>query len=53
MFLIYTRKSTDDAENQKNSLEYQERMCREYAKNNKLQVTRESVEGAMQNGIIP
>lgn len=52
MFLIYTRKSTDDAENQKNSLEYQERMCRDYAKKEKIELTTDSMEGIMKDGVI-
>ena len=52
MFLIYTRRSTDDPLNQKNSLEYQEKLCREYARNNKFQITKDSMEGIMQDGII-
>ncbi|HVW66731.1 MAG TPA: recombinase family protein, partial [Candidatus Peribacteraceae bacterium] len=52
MFLIYTRKSTDDADNQKNSLEYQDRMCREYAQKNKIDIAYDSIEGVMKNGLI-
>lgn len=52
MFLIYTRKSTDDADNQMNSLEYQEKLCCEYAKRNNLAVTTDSAEGVMEKGLI-
>ena len=52
MFLIYTRKSTDEPDNQKNSLEYQERECRKYAKLQGLPVTTESIEPILESGII-
>ncbi|MEI8230336.1 MAG: recombinase family protein [Candidatus Peregrinibacteria bacterium] len=52
MFLIYTRRSTDDAENQKNSLEYQLRLCREFAKQQKLEVTKDSIPSIMEHGVI-
>jgi site-specific DNA recombinase len=52
MYLIYTRKSTDDAENQKNSLEYQLRLCRDYARQHKLRITEDSAAGLMENGVI-
>jgi site-specific DNA recombinase len=52
MFLIYTRRSQDDSEVQKNSLEYQELMCREYVEKQKMEVTKDSQDGIMQNGVI-
>ncbi|MFA5273099.1 MAG: recombinase family protein [Candidatus Peribacter sp.] len=52
MFLIYTRRSTDDADNQKNSLEYQESECRKHAKNHHLAVTSENTLGVMDTGVI-
>ena len=53
MYLIYTRKSTDDAENQKNSLEYQRKACVEFGKGKKVATTtksrkaKEAAKGAM------
>ena len=52
MFLIYTRRSTDDADNQKNSLEYQEKECRTYAKRNDLKIAEDTVEEVMEDGAI-
>ena len=52
MFLIYTRRSTDDAQNQKNTLENQEKQCMRYAKDHKLSIAKESIAGLMTNGII-
>jgi site-specific DNA recombinase len=52
MYLIYTRRSTDDPENQKNSLEYQERMCRDYAVKHKLQLATDKKEEVVVNGVI-
>lgn len=52
MFLIYTRKSTDDADNQKNSLDHQRRVCREFAGQRDLQVTEDTVSGIMEKGVI-
>ncbi|MBT4937358.1 recombinase family protein [Candidatus Peregrinibacteria bacterium] len=37
-YLVYCRKSTDDTENQQNSLEYQEQLCLKYAKEKNLEV---------------
>ncbi len=39
-YLIYTRKSTDDAENQKNSLSYQKAEAVRYAKRERLPVAK-------------
>ncbi len=52
MFLVYTRRSTDDADNQKNSLEYQESEIRKYAKKNVLAISGDSIEGLMMEGVI-
>lgn len=51
-YLIYTRKSTDDAENQKNSIEYQISENLRFAKKDNLQVAQYSIEGFCENGII-
>jgi site-specific DNA recombinase len=51
-YIIYTRRSTDDADNQKNSLEYQESACLGYAKINKLKTSDDSIEGLIEKGII-
>tara|TARA_Y100000310_G_scaffold336069_1_gene419671 strand:- start:5969 stop:7396 length:1428 start_codon:yes stop_codon:yes gene_type:complete len=50
-YLIYTRRSTDDPDNQKNSLEYQERMCKDYAAKHKLQIAPASREDIVVDGI--
>src|SRR3989344_4962142 len=52
MFLLYTRRSTDDADNQKNSLEYQEAECRRYAATNSITVESNSINGFMEKGVI-
>lgn len=52
MFLIYARKSTDDGNSQKNSLEYQDRMCREYAFKEEIELATDSIDGVMKNGLI-
>ena len=52
MFLIYTRRSTDDADNQKNSLEYQEVECRKYASSNGLKIAQDDIGDIVQQGII-
>ena len=52
MFIIYTRRSTDDPDNQKNSLEYQEAQGRKYAKDHKLKVSDETMPGMMDAGVI-
>ncbi|MDD5075413.1 MAG: recombinase family protein [Candidatus Peribacteraceae bacterium] len=51
-YLIYARRSTDDPENQKNSLEGQEKACRRHAKDHKLKISTESIEGLCKNGVI-
>jgi site-specific DNA recombinase len=52
MFLIYCRRSTDDTLNQKNSLEYQEKAGRQFAKDRKFPVSSDSVEGLIKNGVV-
>lgn len=52
MYLVYSRKSTDDADNQKNSLEYQELECRKYAQTNNLQITTDDIGDTVEGGII-
>ena len=50
---IYSRKSTDDTENQKNSLSYQVGEALKYAKREKLPIaTKATFEGFCKNGII-
>ncbi len=51
-YLIYARKSTDDADNQKNSIDYQIGECLRYAKNNTLLVADFSVDGFCDTGVI-
>ena len=51
-YLIYARKSTDDADNQKNSIDYQIGECLRYAKNNTLLVADYSVDGFCDTGVI-
>ena len=52
MYLIYSRRSTDDTDNQKNSLEYQEVECRRYAERQNLPIAPETTEGLMEEGVI-
>ena len=51
-YLIYRRKSTDDAENQKNSLSYQGAEAIKYAKREKLKIANVDIEGFCKSGII-
>ena len=51
-YLVYTRKSTDDADNQKNSIDYQIGQCLKYAKDNKLDIANLDQERFCENGII-
>ncbi len=51
-YLVYARKSTDDADNQKNSIDYQVGECLRYAKNNNLLITNDSIDGIAETGII-
>ena len=52
MYLIYTRRSTDDPNNQKNSLEFQLQQSQKYADTQKIELTSDTVEGVMENGVI-
>ncbi len=51
-YLIYTRKSTDDADNQKNSIDYQVGECIRYATKAGLRIAKYTQEGFCQDGII-
>lgn len=51
-YLIYTRKSTDDADNQKNSIDYQIGQCLKYARDQKLNIAELDQEGFCETGII-
>lgn len=50
--LIYLRKSTDDADNQKNSIEYQMTACLNYAKSKNIRIADITIPGFCKNGII-
>ena len=50
-YLIYTRKSTDDADNQKNSIDYQVGQCLKFAAN-KFTAANFTLAGFCENGII-
>jgi site-specific DNA recombinase len=51
-YIIYTRKSTDDANNQKNSIEYQVGEGVLYAQKNNIKIAELSIEGFCTDGII-
>ncbi len=51
-YLIYCRKSTDDADSQKNSIEYQKKECLRYAIKRKLPIATYNQEYFCQDGII-
>lgn len=51
-YLIYVRRSTDDAINQRNSIEYQLEQCLRYAHLNKLPVANFTLVHYSENGII-
>jgi site-specific DNA recombinase len=51
-YLIYCRKSTDDSENQKNSLGHQKRENLAFAKTYGLQIAQVTQEGFCTNGVI-
>jgi site-specific DNA recombinase len=49
---VYNRKSTDDAENQKNSLQYQRMRNVDFAKQAGLSIASLTIPGLCENGII-
>ena len=51
-YLIYCRKSTDDTENQKNSLDHQESECVAFAKNQGIRIAPVTLAGFCSDGII-
>lgn len=51
-YLCYTRRSTDEAQEQRNSIEEQTKVCLEYAKNNGLEIAIDTEEGYVTNGIV-
>jgi site-specific DNA recombinase len=51
-YLIYNRKSTDDSENQKNSLAYQRMRNIEFAKHAGLSIATLTIPGFCEKGII-
>ena len=51
-YLIYARKSTDDQEHQKNSIEYQVMHCRKFADDVGLRIADYSEEDFCDNGIV-
>lgn len=51
-YLIYNRKSTDDADNQKNSLSYQNSRNIEFAQQNSLHIADMTITGFSHNGVI-
>src|ERR1035437_6530790 len=51
-YVIYDRKSTDDTENQKNSISYQMAEAIKYAKREKLSIAKVDIDGFCKAGII-
>ena len=51
-YVIYNRRSTDDLENQKNSLEYQREENLKYARNKKLKIADLNLVGFCRDGVI-
>ncbi|MFZ2621106.1 MAG: recombinase family protein [Minisyncoccia bacterium] len=51
-YLIYNRKSTDDKENQKNSLTYQSSLNQEYARKHNLPIADLTIERFCEKGVI-
>lgn len=51
-YVIYNRRSTDDADNQKNSLVYQKNKNLEYARKERLKIADITIIGLMTEGII-
>ena len=52
LYLIYNRKSTDELNNQKNSLKYQKEQNLLFAKGNNLRVANLTIEGFCRDGVI-
>ncbi|MES9962201.1 MAG: recombinase family protein [Candidatus Sedimenticola sp. 20ELBAFRAG] len=51
-YLVYNRKSTDEADNQKNSIDYQKKENISFAKRETLKVADISIDGLCVNGVI-
>jgi site-specific DNA recombinase len=51
-YLVYSRKSTDDAQNQKNSIDYQVGQGQRFSEFNSLPIADVSIKGFCDNGII-
>ena len=51
-YIIYCRKSTDEADKQQNSLDNQQRICLDYAQKNNIQLSHENIPWILENGII-
>lgn len=51
-YLVYCRKSTDDTENQKNSLDHQEAECLRFAEVNELAIAPVTLDGFCTRGLI-
>lgn len=51
-YLIYTRRSTDDADSQKNSIDYQIKACRDYAAAHGIILSSLDVQGFCAEGVI-
>lgn len=51
-YLVYARRSTDDANNQKNSLAYQTGEALRFARSQGLKIAQDTIEGYCKNGLI-
>lgn len=51
-YLVYTRKSTDDTENQQNSIGFQVEECKKFCRTNNLPIADVTVEGFCVSGVI-
>ncbi len=51
-YLIYNRKSTDEAESQKNSIAYQKRENARYSRKNKIPIASLTIEGFCTDGMV-
>jgi site-specific DNA recombinase len=51
-YLVYTRKSTNDSNNQKNSIDYQVGQCLKFAENNNLAIAQVDIDNLCSDGII-